>query len=119
MAVQKPVYRIVITARDRATLLALLAKHRPDIGGSPHYAPDGAVRIDAYVAADRVDELEADGVKVEIVGDETAASRAAQAQVGRGNRFLSGDPVPHGVGRKVRDADKQRDCGEARDCDVS
>ena len=100
-------------------MLALLAKHRPDIGGSPQYAADGSVRIDAYVPADRVDELEADGVKVEIVGDETAAGRAAQAQVGRGNRFLTGDPVPHGVGRKVRDGDNQRDCDEPRPCDVS
>jgi hypothetical protein len=49
-------------------------------------------------------------VRVEILGDETAAARAAQQQVGRGNRFLTGDPVPHGVGRKVRD-------GAARDCD--
>jgi hypothetical protein len=119
MPVQKPVYRIVITARDRATLLALLAKHRPDIGGSPHHSADGSVRIDAYVAADRVDELEADGVNIEIVGDETAAGRAAQAQVGRGNRFLTGDPVPRGVGRKVRNGDKPRDCDEPRGCDVS
>ena len=119
MAVPKPVYRIVITARDRATMLALLAKHRPDIGGSPHYSPDGAVRIEAYVAADRVDELEADGVKVEIVGDETAANRAAQAQVGRGNRFSTGDPVPRGVGRKIRACDKPRECDKARDRDVS
>ena len=87
MPVPKPVHRIVISARDRTTLLAVLAKHRPDIGGSPQYSADGSVRIDAYVPADRVDELEADGVKVEIVRDETAATRAAQAQVGRGNRF--------------------------------
>ena len=110
MAVVKPVFKILITARDQATMLALLAKHRPDIGGSPRYSAEGAVRIEAYVPADRVDELESDGVRVEILGDETAAARAAQQQVGRGNRFLTGDPVPHGVGRKVRD-------GAARDCD--
>ena len=113
MPVPKPVYRIVITARDRAAMLALLAKHRPDIGGSPRYSADGGVRIDAYVPADRVDALEADGVKIEIVGDESAAGRAAQAQVGRGNRFLTGDPVPRGVGRKIHE------CAAARDCDVS
>lgn len=119
MPVPKPVHRIVITARDRATMLAVLAKHRPDIGGSPHYAADGSVRIDAYVGADRVDELESDGVKIEIVGDETVAGRAAQAQVGRGNRFLTGDPVPHGVGRKIRECDAPRACDPAGDRDVS
>jgi hypothetical protein len=119
MGVPKPVYRILITARDRATMLALFTKHHPDIGGSPRYSADGAVRIEAYVPADRVDELEADGVKVEIIGDETAANRAAQAQVGRGNRFTTGDPVPRGVGRKIRECDEPRDCGTERDHDVS
>lgn len=119
MGVPKPVYRILITARDRATMLALFTKHRPDIGGSPRYSADGAVRIEAYVPADRVDELEADGVKVEIIGDETAANRAAQAQVGRGNRFTTGDPVPRGVGRKIRESDEPRECDTARDRDVS
>jgi hypothetical protein len=105
MPVQKPVFRVLITARDRATMLALLARHRLDIGGSPRYSADGAVRIDAYVPADRVDELEGDGVRVEIVGDETAVGRERQKQVGTGNRFLTGDPVPHGLGRLIRSDD--------------
>jgi hypothetical protein len=111
MAVPKPVFKILITARDAATMVALLGKRRLDIGGSPRYSADGAVGIEAYVPADRVDELEADGVRVEILRDETAAARAAQLQVGRGNRFLTGDPVPHGAGRKVRDCER-RDCDD-------
>jgi hypothetical protein len=102
MPVQKPVFRVVITARDRATMLALLDRHRLDIGGSPRYSAGGAVSIDAYVPADRVDALEGDGVRVEFVGDETAVARERQKEVGKGNRFLTGDPVPHGLGRKIR-----------------
>ena len=105
MAEPKPVYRVLVTARDRAAMLALLHRHKLDIGGSPRYSADGAVRIEAYVPADGVAELEADGARVEIVADETATNRDRQLQVGLGNRFLTGDPVPHGVGRKVRDRD--------------
>jgi hypothetical protein len=105
MPVQKPVFRVVITARDRATMLALLARRRLDIGGSPRYSGDGAVHVDAYVPADQVDALEGDGVRVEIVGDETAVGRERQKEVGKGNRFLTGDPVPRGLGRLIRSDD--------------
>lgn len=101
MASHKAVLRVLVTAKDRATMLALLQDERPDIGGTPKISADGAVRIDAYVPEDRVDALKREGVKVEIVDDHSAQTQEARKFIGTGNRFKTGDPVPHGLGIKT------------------
>ena len=103
MASHKAVLRVLVTAKDRATMLALLHDQRPDIGGTPKISADGAVRIEAYVPEDRVDALKRDGVTVQILGDQTAATRERQKEVGTGNRFKTGDPVPRGLGAKIKE----------------
>lgn len=101
MASRKAVLRVLLTAKDRATMLALLRDQHPDVGGSAKIAPDGSVRIDVYVPEDRVDALKRDGVKVEVVDDHSAQTQEARKFVGTGNRFKTGDPVPHGLGVKT------------------
>ncbi|HEX3463625.1 MAG TPA: hypothetical protein VHS78_06180 [Candidatus Elarobacter sp.] len=103
MPPRKAVLRVLVTAKDRATMLALLRDQRPDIGGTPKVSPDGAVRIDVYVPEDRVEALKRDGVSVQIVGDQSAATRERQKEVGTGNRFETGDPVPRGLGAKIKE----------------
>jgi hypothetical protein len=96
--------RILITARDRATLTALLREQPIDTGcAGPRIDRSGTIRVDAYVPEDQIDRLRRDGITIEIVRDETAAIRAAQEQVGKGNRFEGDNRVPRGLGRKIRD----------------
>jgi hypothetical protein len=96
--------RILITTRDRATLTALLREQPIDTGcAGPRIDRSGTIRVDAYVPEDQIDRLRRDGITIEIVRDETAAIRAAQEQVGKGNRFEGDNRVPRGLGRKIRD----------------
>jgi hypothetical protein len=98
------VMRILITARDHATLTALLREQPIDTGcAGPRADRTGTIKVDAYVPEDQIDRLRRDGIAIEIVRDETAAIRAAQEQVGKGNRFEGDNRVPRGLGRKIRD----------------
>lgn len=103
MASRKAVLRVLLTAKDRATMLALLRDQHPDVGGTPKISADGAVRLEAYVPEDRVDALERDGVGVQVLGDQSDATRQRQKEVGTGNRFKTGDPVPRGLGVKIKE----------------
>ncbi|MGW2251183.1 hypothetical protein ACWCXH_13375 [Kitasatospora sp. NPDC001660] len=94
------ILRVRVTARDADTLRALLREVRPDTGGRPSIAPDGSVSIDAYVPDQRIPALEREGVTVTRVGNASAEGRAAQAQVGTGNRFAAG-AVPRGLATKL------------------
>lgn len=93
------ILRLRVTAKDADTLLALLRETRPDTGGRPHVEPDGRISIDAYVPDDRVAGLEREGVSVTRIGNASEAGRAAQAEVGTGDRFA--DAVPHGLAAKL------------------
>ena len=98
------VMRILITTRDRAALTALLRAHPIDTGcAGPRMDATGLIKVDAYVPEDEIDQLRRDGLTIEIVRDETAAIRAAQEQVGKGNRFAGENRLPRGLGRKIRD----------------
>ncbi|MQS10913.1 hypothetical protein F7Q99_01110 [Streptomyces kaniharaensis] len=94
------ILRVRVTARDADTLRALLREVRPDVGGRPSIAADGTVSIDAYVPDDRIPALEREGVTVTRVGNASAAGRAAQAEVGEGDRFAPADAVPRGLAAK-------------------
>jgi hypothetical protein len=99
----KEVMRILITAKDGNTLRALLRGRELDLNcGGPKEREGGAFSIEAYVPEDRIDELRVPGVKIDILGDETATARERQKQVGKGNRF-EGGVVPRGQGRKVKE----------------
>ncbi|MFE6051589.1 hypothetical protein ACFQ6N_12565 [Kitasatospora sp. NPDC056446] len=93
------VLRLRVTAEDAETLRALLRDTRPDVGGRPHIEPDGSVGIDVYAPEDRVAALEREGVTVTRTGNASAAGRAAQQEVGTGDRFAAG-AVPHGLAAK-------------------
>jgi len=96
--------RILITARDAATFSALLREQPFDMScGGPRKDRTGSVRVEAYVPEERVERLKRDGVTVEIIRDETAAVRARQQEVGKGNRYEGENRVPRGLGRKVKD----------------
>jgi hypothetical protein len=98
------VMRILITARDPAVLSALLREHPLDMGcAGPRMDRTGTVRTDAYVPEDQIERLKRDGLTIEILRDETAAIKAAQEQMGKGNRFEGENRVPRGLGRKIKD----------------
>lgn len=101
MARRRSFMHVLITAKDRATMLALLRERHPDVGGSATVAENGSVRIHAFVPEKDVKALKRPGVTVEILADQTAATRERRKEVGQGNRFLTGDPVPHGLGTKI------------------
>ena len=98
----KETMRILITARDANTLRALLRGRQLDLScGGPKQREGGTVSIEAYVPEDKIDQLRGPGIKIDILGDETATARERQKQVGKGNRF-EGGVVPRGQGRKVK-----------------
>jgi hypothetical protein len=98
------VMRILITAKDPEALQALLREQPLDMGcAGPRKDRSGTVRTDAYVPEDQIERLKRDGITIEVLRDETAAIKAAQEQVGKGNRFEGENRVPRGLGRKIKD----------------
>ncbi|MFI9319117.1 hypothetical protein ACIGXI_04885 [Kitasatospora aureofaciens] len=95
------ILKLRVTADDADTLLALLREARPDTGGRPQAEPDGRVGIDVYVPEDQVATLEREGVTVTRIGNASEAGRAAQAEVGTGDRFAAEDAVPRGLAAKL------------------
>ncbi|MEE1786052.1 hypothetical protein PUR71_24600 [Streptomyces sp. SP17BM10] len=94
------ILRVRLTARDADALRALLRELRPDTGGRPGVEADGSVGIDAYVPEERIPALEREGITVTRTGNASAEGRAAQAEVGTGNRFAGG-AVPRGLAAKL------------------
>lgn len=94
------ILRLRVTARDPEVLRALLREARPDIGGRPQVGPDGSIGIDVYAPEHRIAALERDGVTVTLIGNASEAGRAAQAEVGTGDRFAAADAVPRGLAAK-------------------
>lgn len=100
----KKILRILITARDRQRLSALLHENPLDLAcAGPQRQEGGAVSVEAYVPRDQLDRLKQRGVKLDVLDDASATARARQKEVGRGNRFSGKDRVPSGLGRKVKE----------------
>ncbi|MFB7911873.1 hypothetical protein ACFXPX_19390 [Kitasatospora sp. NPDC059146] len=95
------ILRLRVTARDADTLRALLREVRPDTGGRPRQESDGSVGIDVYAPENRVAALEREGVTVTRTGNASEHGRAAQAEVGTGDRYAADDAVPHGLAAKL------------------
>ncbi|MBV6701274.1 hypothetical protein [Kitasatospora aureofaciens] len=95
------ILRVRVTARNADTLRALLRDVHPDVGGRPTLDADGSVSIDVYVPDDRIPALEREGVTVTRVGNASAAGRAAQAEVGQGDRFAAANAIPRGLAAKL------------------
>ncbi|MGW2378426.1 MULTISPECIES: hypothetical protein [Kitasatospora] len=95
------ILRLRVTAKDADTLRALLRETRPDTGGRPRVEPDGRVGIDVYAPEDQAASLEREGVTVTVIGNASEAGRAAQAEVGTGDRFAAADAVPRGLAAKL------------------
>ncbi|MFJ6380779.1 hypothetical protein ACIQI7_12395 [Kitasatospora sp. NPDC092039] len=95
------ILRLRVTAKDPETLRALLRETRSDVGGRPRVEADGSVGIDVYATAAQVPALEREGVTVTWTGNASEAGRAAQADIGSGDRFAPDDAVPHGLAAKT------------------
>ncbi|MER7580238.1 hypothetical protein [Kitasatospora sp. NPDC097691] len=95
------ILRLRVTARDQDTLRALLRDTRSDTGGRPYVEADGRIGIDVYATAAKVPTLEREGVTVTRIGNASEAGRAAQAEVGTGDRFAPADAVPRGLAAKL------------------
>ncbi|MER7752504.1 hypothetical protein [Kitasatospora sp. NPDC097643] len=101
-AVTPDIHRVRVFAKDADTLRALLREVRADVSGRAHRAEDGSVGIDAYVPESTIPVLERNGATVTRIANASEAGRAAQAQVGEGDRFAPADAVPHGLAEKLR-----------------
>lgn len=98
------ILRILITAKDKAALSALLREHELDLAcAAPRRRDGGAVSVEAYVPESRLERLRQYEVKVDILDDASATARARQKEVGQGNRFAGDNKVPRGLGRKVKE----------------
>ncbi|MGE7436450.1 hypothetical protein [Kitasatospora sp. NPDC001175] len=97
------ILRVRVTATDPTVLHTLLREKRPDVGGRPHRGADRSISIEAYVSPAEAEDLEREGVTVQVIEDATATGRARQAEVGRGNRYAVGEQIPRGLGLKAHD----------------
>ncbi|MFD9127410.1 hypothetical protein [Kitasatospora sp. NPDC059571] len=95
------ILRLRVIADDLKTLRALLRETHSDVGGRPHHEADGRIGVDVYTTADRIPDLEREGVTVTRTGNASEAGRAAQAEVGDGDRFAPADAVPRGLAAKI------------------
>jgi len=102
------VFRVAISASDRAELLAALSVRKVHPTGTPETPPpsasQGAVSVEAYVTQGQIDALSASGVTVDVIEDASAFGLARQQEVGTGNRF-EGNVLPQGLGQLIADDD--------------
>lgn len=95
------IMRIRLSAPDRDSLARVVREFRLDIGGGgPRRLPDGTVSMEAYVPAERLEQIEKAGGAFEVIEDATAVGRERQKEVGTGDRFEGGTRPPRGLGRK-------------------
>lgn len=95
-------YEVRITVR-RQEFEELLQKYPLDLGCRPHVErnADGTGTLLAFATAERIQELEAAGYKVEQGENVSAVGRERQKEVGSDDRFQGGRVIPRGLGRKT------------------
>ena len=88
---------------DREGARRLTQRTDLDFGDRPHIRPQSENRaiLEAFATRSQIAELRAEGYAVAVGANESAAGRARQAEVGRGDRFEGGRVRPNGLGRKV------------------
>jgi hypothetical protein len=96
----------VFAARARVTreqAIQLIDRGGLDYGDRANWnvGPDGIGRLDLFVSRAQIDELEREGIQVDIESNQSARSRERQAEIGKGDRFEGGRVPPKGLGRKV------------------
>lgn len=94
------VMRATLSTTNLELLRSLVRELRLDVVGGLREQEGGLVRAEAYVTAQRLDELRSRGVTVEVTDDATATGLARHAEVARGNRFADGT-VPAGLGTLI------------------
>lgn len=63
--------------------------------------PDGTGRLDLFLSQSQIDELQAQGIEVQVESNQTERAREAQREIGQGDRFEGGRTPPRGLGRKI------------------
>ncbi|HEX3529329.1 MAG TPA: hypothetical protein VH988_19905 [Thermoanaerobaculia bacterium] len=97
------ILRILLTARDKEALAALLRENPLDLScGGPRRRADGLITVEAFVPEGDLDRLRRYSVQVDVIEDASAKGRERQKEVGQGNRF-EGKITPRGLGRKIKD----------------
>jgi hypothetical protein len=93
-------YRIVVKANDKASLLGMIKDHNISIGGGgPQSLPDGTFSMEAYVPAQTLEQLKnVDAYTLEVIEDAIKVGKERQKEVGVGDRFSEGKEVPLGLG---------------------
>jgi 23S rRNA pseudouridine2605 synthase len=88
---------------DREGARRLSQRTDLDFGDRPHIRPQSENRaiLEAFATRAQIAQLQAEGHPVAIGQNESAAGRARQAELDRGDRFEGGRTPPRGLGRKV------------------
>lgn len=93
--------RVLVRAESREGLREFLRLHSVDLSrGHPRAEADGALSIEALVAAGDLDRIRDGPWTVEVIEDASAAGAARQQEVGIGDRYAAGRAIPRGLGRK-------------------
>ena len=81
----------------------LIGRGGYDYGDRPHFGrnEDGTGSLDLFVSRSQIKALEAEGIEVEIVNNQSARMRERSAELGEGDQFEGGKVLPTGIGRKV------------------
>jgi hypothetical protein len=82
--------------------LELIRRGGLDYGDRPHFSrgPEDTGRLDLFLSRAQIAALEADGIEVEVVNNQSARLRERTAELGEGDRFEGGKVRPTGIGRK-------------------
>lgn len=93
----------------------LIGSQEFDYGDRPHVIPerDDLGLLDLFVDKRQIDELEAQGLEVRILSNQSARARERLAEVGEGDRFRGGEVAPRGLGRKIGGSPPEKGEGEA------
>ena len=82
--------------------LELIGRSGIDYGDRPHFSrgAEGIGQLDLFLSRAQITSLEADGIQVEVVNNQSARMRERIAELGEGDRFEGGKVRPTGIGRK-------------------
>jgi hypothetical protein len=92
--------RVVV---NREQSRGLIARVDLDFGDRPTIRPQSEDRaiVAVFATREQIAGLEADGLEVKVVHNESARGRASTADIGQGDRFEGGRVPPRGLGQKV------------------
>lgn len=98
---ERDVFLTVLYAPDRDSLARLLQEETLDVGPM-HGRPDSKeMEVHLYANKEQIEKLKKDGWKLDVQNNLSEVGRKRQREVGKGDRFKSGNIAPKGLGKKI------------------